>query len=69
MNRFWHRHRGLLLTGLCFVLCMALGLWATSLLEGRNHAQQQALIRKAALRAATTCYATEGFYPFSLDYL
>lgn len=37
--------------------------------EGSLRAEQTELIRLSVARAAFTCYATEGFYPESIDYL
>ena len=61
--------RGLLLSLIVFV---ALIYGGVSLFRGVNTASSAAqteLVRSAVRRAAVTCYAVEGAYPTTLDYL
>lgn len=55
-------------TGLVLLLVLAVG---TLLPEARRAVQEQSrmAIRDAVLRSAVQCYAVEGVYPPSLDYL
>lgn len=65
------RARLLAAAGLLMVLVLAatgLGLGARRVSRDLNDASAQAL-RQAVLQAAVQCYAVEGSYPSSLDYL
>lgn len=72
VKRTWSlRARLLAAAGLLMVLVLAatgLGLGARRVSRDLNDASAQAL-RQAVLQAAVQCYAVEGSYPSSLDYL
>ena len=67
------RRRGPLKPLILSAAVFALGLWLVMALVGdvggREGEKQMELVRGAATRAALTCYAVEGRYPQSLDYL
>lgn len=60
---------GLWLGILAFIAAVLLFVLAFSRLTSRNSAREEALVEDAIRRAAVTCYAVEGRYPESLDYL
>lgn len=51
-----------------FFAAAALHLGADSVLSASSNSQMESL-KQAILRSAVTCYALEGMYPESLDYL
>lgn len=58
--------------GLTAALLMAMAMIAVGGISGAseaNYAQQLRQTEQSVRRAAVTCYAVEGFYPESLDYL
>ena len=63
------RNRGLLITGVVFLLLMLLFVFALAT-TARQSAQRETEVLDGALRRAiVTCYAVEGRYPPSLDYI
>lgn len=61
--------RSLLISAGVFALGLALVLALVGDVSGREGLKQMELVRGAVTRAAVTCYAVEGRYPQSLDYL
>ncbi len=62
-------HRSLWLGVAVFAAMIVLFAIVFSRLNARSAEREEALIESAVRRAAVTCYAVEGRYPESLDYL
>ena len=61
--------RGLIVS-VAALLAVSFGfVWAVGSAGERTKAEQEVQLREAIRRAMVTCYATEGQYPPSLDYL
>ncbi len=63
------RNKDLLLSIIVFVALIVLFSYALGGAMRQNEENQQQTLREAIVRAAVTCYAVEGRYPESLDYL
>lgn len=63
------KHRGLLLGVLVFACVIALFIGSLGQINQRMESQQQLLLKQTIEKAALTCYAIEGFYPPTLDYI
>lgn len=63
------KNRGLLAAILVFLAVAALLLASLAFASRRNEAEEAALLESALQRAVVTCYAVEGRYPPSLDYI
>ncbi len=61
--------RGLIVTMAALFAAMLVFVWAVGVAGAQSDAEQEAQLREAIRRAMVTCYATEGQYPPSLDYL
>lgn len=61
--------RSLAVTIVVFGFVLALGLSLLSAIDRRTAIQEEELVREAVRSAVVTCYAVEGAYPESLDYL
>jgi hypothetical protein len=62
-------NRGLIAAGAIFLALILLFGIALLSASNRNEAQETQLLDSAIRRAVVTCYAVEGKYPPSLDYL
>ncbi len=62
-------YRGLIVSVAALILVAGAFAWAIMAADVRTEAEQEAQLREAVRRALVTCYATEGQYPPSLDYL
>ena len=63
------RNKGLFFAIVVFVLLACFFLAALSSAARRNAAREQETIEDALQRAVVTCYAVEGKYPPTLDYI
>ncbi len=54
---------------LAFALILAAALWGINRIDRTQETEETALVRDAIRNAAVTCYAVEGAYPESVDYL
>ena len=63
------RHGRDLLALLVFAIVLALVVLLVSSLNDTGSKQETAIVRDAVRQAAVTCYAVEGAYPDSLNYL
>ena len=54
---------------LCVLLAVGAGIYALQNVQTRSAAVQRIRLEEALHRAAAACYAAEGAYPPSLDYL
>ncbi len=61
--------RGLLLRVAIFAFVLTLALLGIEKTRRGAQAQQLALVERAVNRAVVACYAMEGFYPPTIDYL
>lgn len=61
--------RGLILPVVSFLLVFFLFIYGISDLGGSSVDQQKQSLERALHRSATQCYALEGYYPPSLEYL
>lgn len=61
--------RGLIASLIALVAVAAAFAWAIRLADQRAEAEQRERLREAIRRALVTCYATEGQYPPTLQYL
>ena len=61
--------RGLIVSLAALMAVAGAFAWLVSAADARTGAEQEAQLREAVRRAMVTCYATEGQYPPSLDYL
>lgn len=61
--------RGLVISVLVFVLLLFLFATMLSQIQRQGETQETVLLRDALKRAAITCYAIEGRYPPSLEYI
>lgn len=62
-------HRALYVSLAVFVLTIVVALTAMSQMSRRVDVEQVARLQEVLRRAAISCYAVEGRYPQSLDYL
>lgn len=74
MKRFYrgkkqHNLRNLFLSVLLFLLISVCFLQGISSVSSRTLREQKKSLEEAVQRGITQCYATEGRYPESLDYL
>ena len=74
MNRFQKRRpavglAGRLLSGLIFAVMLLLFLLGLNNISGMTVRQEAEGLESSIRRSAVHCYALEGFYPDSLDYL
>lgn len=63
------RYRGIALTLLTLSLLVALFIGVMGTVRARTDLQQKQQLRQAARRAAVTCFAIEGRYPPTREYL
>ena len=63
------QHKGLVFAIAVFVLVAGFLLVSLASASRRNDAREEELIASALQRAVVTCYAVEGKYPPSLDYI
>lgn len=63
------RLRGLIISLAVFALLVAVFVYAVDTTDRTAEREQTALLESAIRRAAISCYATEGRYPQSLEYL
>lgn len=70
-RRRWERLRGAAMLLLPFIAAGVLVFFASALdsLDSGRQAQSMAQLEQAVRRGCTACYAAEGVYPPSLDYL
>ena len=61
--------RGLALTGLAFLGMVLVLVFSLSQVDEKSDTQQTQILEDAVLRATLTCYAVEGRYPQSVEYL
>ena len=61
--------RGLLITLVVFIALIYCGMSLFRGVSSVSSAAQTELVQNAVRRAAVTCYAVEGAYPSTLDYL
>lgn len=61
--------RGLIVTAAALLAAAIAFIWAVGVAGAQSDAEQEAQLREAIRRAMVTCYATEGQYPPSLEYL
>lgn len=61
--------RGFLLTAVAFLAMVLLLVFALSQVDSKSDSEQTKSLEDAVLRATLTCYAVEGRYPSSADYL
>lgn len=61
--------RGILFTALAFAVATSVSAYGYSDAARGNRERELALVEKAVNRAVVSCYAIEGFYPPSIDYL
>ena len=64
-----HGYRGLIVSVAVLALVAGAFAWAIAAAGRQSEAEQEAQLRDAVRRAMVTCYATEGQYPPTLDYL
>lgn len=62
-------YRGVIVSAVMLLLVAGAFAWAVMAADVRTEAEQEAQLREAVWRAMVTCYATEGQYPPSLQYL
>lgn len=60
---------GLLVTAAVFTICLTLMLYGIERTRLGVEQKELALVERAVKRAVVSCYAMEGFYPPSIDYL
>jgi Kef-type K+ transport system membrane component KefB len=63
------RHKGLVFAIAVFALIAGFLLFSLASATRRNDAREEQLIASALQRAVVTCYAVEGKYPPSLEYI
>lgn len=63
------KHRGTLISCLLFALVIFLFVLLFSSVSEKSQDEQQEVLLNALRRASVSCYAIEGRYPDSLDYL
>jgi hypothetical protein len=61
--------RGLIVSALVLIAILGLFAYALVAVSGRASDERQAALEEAVHRALITCYATEGQYPPTIDYL
>jgi hypothetical protein len=61
--------RGLIVSLAALMAIAGVFMWLISAADARTGVEQAAQLREAVRRAMITCYATEGQYPPSLEYL
>ena len=73
MRRFVSKRRrpsaGLLLPAAVTLLLIAFAAWGSDSVSEAARAEHLGAVRQSVTRAAVHCYAIEGFYPPSLNYL
>lgn len=74
MKRFYrgkteHRLRNAFVSFFLFIGIFVLFSYGTDTVSGRTDAEQEKSLREAVQRGITHCYAVEGRYPESLEYL
>jgi hypothetical protein len=68
-KRSLHGFRGLIVSVAALALVAGAFAWLVYAAGRQSEAEQEAQLRDAVRRAMVTCYATEGQYPPTLDYL
>lgn len=68
-RRRWESAKGPVLTVLLFALMLSLGVYLLGGVSESGQKRQTEYLRAAVRRAVITCYAVEGRYPVSADYL
>ncbi len=68
-NAFLPWWSGLLVTAAVFTICLTLMLYGIERTRLGVAQKELALVERAVNRAVVSCYAMEGFYPPSIDYL
>lgn len=61
--------RGIIVSLVVFGIVLATATMLLNRIDRSSAEAEEQLVRDAVKRAAVTCYATEGAYPESLDYL
>ncbi len=61
--------RGLLVTVAVFALLIALALAVITSLDGQRDAREMSQLKQSLRRASVTCFAVEGCYPPSVEYM
>jgi hypothetical protein len=61
--------RGLIVSVAALILVAGAFAWAITAADLRTEAEQEAQLMEAVRRAMVTCYATEGQYPPTIQYL
>jgi len=61
--------RGFVVSVAALILAVGAFAWLVSAADMKSEAEQQAQLAEAVRRAMVTCYATEGQYPPTLEYL
>ena len=69
MKRARERRRGLYVTAFVCLASAAAFVWGTAAIAGQVDEQQALTLERAIERAVVTCYALEGQYPPTLDYI
>ena len=69
MNRAKRGKRGLIVTAAVCAVSAAAFAFGVSGLSGSMEAQQTQVLERAIEKAVVTCYAIEGQYPPTLDYI
>lgn len=69
MKKFWVKNRVFFVFGLSAILILALFLSAISNINVEKIDEDRAQLEKAILNASVSCYAIEGSYPPSIEYL
>lgn len=64
-----HRRNGLLMSVAVFAVVVVITVWLIAGMERRVDEEQTVRLEEALSRAAVTCYAVEGRYPPTLEYL
>jgi len=68
-KRSLHGFRGLIVSVAALALVAGVFAWAVTAADRQSEAEQQAQLLGAIRRALVTCYATEGQYPPTIEYL
>ncbi len=72
MKKAESRHaflRGILITAAAFIAMVLVLVFSLSQVDERNQSEQVKALEDAVMRATLTCYAVEGRYPTSVNYL
>lgn len=62
-------HGGIIITGICTLITIAILLVSSSFFETYSDREQLRVVEESVRMATVRCYATEGRYPKSVKYL